>query len=117
MTLQIYKLISSVVLYYIILTGFVYKTLQLGIDALYGQPHHIEITALQRCDTDIAYPFLNAIGPGLVEGLVAVYVVADFLLRKGFEGDMAGHLERMLAVASGETNAGDDLMPLSAQFA
>ena len=66
------------------------KTLQLGVDALYGQAHDIVIAAVKTCDTNIAYPLLNAVGAGLVEGAIMLDIMLYLGIAELLEGDVGG---------------------------
>ena len=50
------------------------------IDALYGETHHVVVTAVKTCDADVAYPFLNAVSASLVEGLIVGDVIVDLVV-------------------------------------
>ena len=52
------------------------------IDALYGEAHHVVITAVKTCDADIADPFLNAVSASLVKRLIMGDVLVDLVVGK-----------------------------------
>ena len=62
---------------------------QFAVEPLNGESHHVEVGALEACDSDEAYPFLDAIRASLVEGTVGLDVVKDFLVGELRKGDMA----------------------------
>ena len=50
------------------------------IDALYGEPHHVVVTAVKTCGADVAYPLLDAVSASLVEGLIVCDVIVDLVV-------------------------------------
>ena len=77
---------------------------------MYGQAHDVEVGALEPGDADVAYPFLDAVGSGFVQGVVVVYVVFYLLLGEGGEGDVTGAGEAVCEACGGEGDACYDLM-------
>ena len=65
------------------------QLLQLGIDALNGQTHHIVVAAIEARNAYITYPLLNAIGSCLVEGAIGGDVMMDLVISKLLEGDIS----------------------------
>ncbi len=58
------------------------------VDALDGETHDVEVAAVELRHADIAYPLLDAVGAGFVEGTVMGYVIVDFVVRERLEGDV-----------------------------
>ena len=85
------------------------------IDALYGKPHDIEITALQSGASDIADPFLNAVGSCLVEWLVMRDVITDFCITELLERHLGNDREMALLAAGGQAYACYHMVGLAAQ--
>ncbi len=75
---------------------------QLGIEALYGQAHDVEVGTFDALYADVAYPLLYAVGTCLVHGAVVGDVVAYLVVGEGGEGDIATAHERALLVYGGE---------------
>ena len=46
-----------------------------GVEGMDGKAHDVEIGSLDPCDSDVADPFLDAIGPSLVKRLIILYVI------------------------------------------
>ena len=90
---------------------------QFLVNALYRKPHHIVVTSLQSRASDIAYPFLDAIGSCLVERLVFRHVIFDFLFRERLEGYLCSHGELVLLLDGGQTDTRDDMVGLATQHA
>ena len=58
------------------------------VDALDGQSHDVEVAAVELRDADIAYPLLDAVGAGFIEGTVMGDIIVDFVVRERLEGDV-----------------------------
>lgn len=84
--------------------------LEEGVEALHGEAHDVEETAAQLLDGDEAYPLLDAIGAGLVEGKVVVYVEADFVFGEGGKLHVGADREGFKTLSRDHRHAGDDLM-------
>ena len=82
----------------------------MGVDALDRKAHDVEIGAFDAGDTGVAYPFLDAVGPSLVEGLVLVYIVIDLFVREILEPDERGLGELIALCHASEHHAGRDLV-------
>ena len=65
------------------------QLLQLGVDALDGEAHHIVVAAIEAGDADIAYPLLNAVGAGLVEGAIGLSLLLGYKLSHIAYGNVA----------------------------
>ncbi len=91
------------------------QSLQFAIDTLYGEPHHIVVTAVETRHADVAYPFLDAIGTSLVEGLVMADVVTDLLVAERLESHVGRHVEGMLLGGCQQANTRGHLMRPSAE--
>ena len=87
--------------------------LQLLIDTLNGQAHHVIVAAVKPRAADVAYPLLNAVGASFVEGSVTADVETDFLVAKLLERHLGGHAESALLLARGQTNARCDVVDAS----
>lgn len=87
--------------------------LECFVDALYGEAHHIVVTAVKTCDADVAYPFLDAIGASLIEGLIAGDVITDLVVGEWFEGDISSDGEAAFRLTGEHTDASGDLMGTS----
>ena len=71
------------------LNNYLSKCAKRLVDALNGEAHDVEVTAIEGRHADIAYPLLNAIGTSLVEGTVMGDVIVDLVVREGLEGDIS----------------------------
>ena len=57
------------------------------------QTHHIVIVTAYAFHSDIPYPFLDAVGPGLVEWDIAFHIESDFII--GERGELNfGHFRK-----------------------
>ena len=88
--------------------------LECFVDALYGEAHHVVVTAVKSCDADIAYPFLNAVGASLIEGLVFCDVIVDLIVGELLEGDVGGNGKASLSLMGKHTDTRCDLMGTAA---
>ena len=69
---------------------------------------------MKTCDADVAYPFLDAVGASLVEGLIVGDVIADLIVGEGFEGDIGSDGKAAFRLTAEHTDTGSDLMGTSA---
>ena len=90
------------------------KRFKCFVNALYGQSHHIEITAVERCDTYMTNPFLNAVGTRFVEGAIVADIVIYFVVCERLECHVGDYRETRLAICRGQRDTGDYLMRPSA---
>ena len=65
------------------------KPLQLGINTLHGQSHHVIVTTVETCTANVAYPLLDTISTSLVKRLVFFYVILYLVLRQLLECDVS----------------------------
>ena len=56
------------------------KRFQQPVQPVNRQTHHCVETAIQVLNAGIAYPFLNAIGAGLIERMVILHIISDFII-------------------------------------
>ena len=91
-----------------------FNLLECFVDALYGEAHDIVVTAVKTCDADVAYPFLDAVGASLVEGLIVGDVIVDLVIGEGFEGDIGSDGKAAFRLTAEHTDTGSDLMGTSA---
>ena len=87
------------------------------VNALYGQTHDIEIATVKGRNTDMANPFLNAIGTRFIEGAIVAYIVIYFVVCERLECHVGDHRETRLAIYRGQRDTSDYLMRPSAQLA
>ena len=75
-----------------------------------GEAHNIVVAAFDARDADHAYPLLDAVGAGLVEGTVGVDIMGDFVVGKVAEEDVGLLSEGMeiARVEGAEADAGVD---------
>ena len=59
--------------------------MEIPVNEVDGEAHDIEIRTADGGAADIAYPFLDAVGTGFVERLIAVYIIADLFVGQFFE--------------------------------
>ena len=83
---------------------------------MYGEAHDVVVAAVDTFDGDGADPFLDAVGAGLVEGVVGVDVVADVFRVDVGEGDVGEAGEALLPVFGGDCHAGAHRVGLAGEF-
>ena len=69
-------------------TDCILKRAEGFVDALDGETHDVEVAAMKGSDTNIAYPLLDTVGAGLIEGTVMGDIIVDFVVRERLEGDV-----------------------------
>jgi len=58
-----------------------------------GKPHHVVVVAVDGFYTNITNPFLDAVGPGLVERAEMLYIEFYFGRSQAVEFNLCGFLE------------------------
>ena len=87
------------------------SVIQLDVQPLHGQPHHVVERSFDTLDPDIADPLLNAVRASLVIGSVRVDIMADFLVGQRPEKNVGRRGKRNRAVGRADRHAGDDPVP------
>ena len=59
---------------------FLPQDLQVGVEGGEGEAHDVVVAAFDARYAHHTYPFLDAVGAGLVEGTVGVDIMADFVV-------------------------------------
>ena len=90
---------------------------QFFVDSLDGEAHDVVVGAADAGDADVAYPFLNAVGAGFVEGLILTDIVGYLFIGEFLEGDVGADGAADGLVALEEAVAGIYLVRLAAEFA
>ena len=55
---------------------------------------------MKACDANVANPFLDAIGPSLVEGFVLRYIIGNLLIGENLESHFRRHIEATFLLGS-----------------
>ncbi len=84
--------------------------LEFLVETLDGEAHNVEVAAVDGGYADVAYPFLNAVCPCLVEGLETVNIIVDFLLGKALECYISYYGETLLLLLGGKTHACNNMV-------
>ena len=78
--------------------------------------HNRKEGPLDSFDADVADPFLDAVGPCLVERTVTVYIVSDFLFSQACKMYGCGVAEGSGCITAPQGDCRDDLVGLSGEF-
>src|SRR5690606_16177590 len=90
------------------------KPFKFLIHQMRGQSHHSKVRAFDLFDTDHADPFLDAVGTGLVQGLIFFNIIIDFFVGKLLETYAGGVIKNNYFTLSGNAYTGSHMMKLPA---